>query len=435
MSDSAIEYYDLTHQEKRIYYIDKISSESNLHNIGGYLKINTDIDTEMMKKSINFLIETNETLRIRFAEVQGREVKYVESYENEIVDYFDFGIYENPIETCEIWMQDTFNKRFDLENNKLYYFAIFKLSDQSYGVLLNIHHIISDGWSISLIQKRLCHIYTKLLKREEIDCSNFHSYIDYLEEEKQYLNSERFKKNREFWKQRFVTIPEDFLYKTSDTLVGNRLTFELKHDLSDRIRAYIKHNNYSLNTFFVFAQIIYIYKMTAIKDIVIGVPVFNRTNGKQKNTIGMFTSSMPFRFALNPNDTIERVLKSVDRQLKVCFVNQKYPYDLLVKDLGLSTKGYDSLYQMSVNYYNSKFETEIENVPVEVFEHYCGNQSYSMQLIIDNMKNDNIALKFDYKTDEYDKYYVEAMYSYLLNIITCMLDHQEMQIKSKRYIK
>ena len=277
---------------------------------------------------------------------------------------------------------------------------------------------------------RESYIYTKLLKREEIDCSNFHSYIDYLEEEKQYLNSERFKKNREFWKQRFVTIPEDFLYKTSDTLVGNRLTFELKHDLSDRIRAYIKHNNYSLNTFFVFAQIIYIYKMTAIKDIVIGVPVFNRTNGKQKNTIGMFTSSMPFRFALNPNDTIERVLKSVDRQLKVCFVNQKYPYDLLVKDLGLSTKGYDSLYQMSVNYYNSKFETEIENVPVEVFEHYCGNQSYSMQLIIDNMKNDNIALKFDYKTDEYDKYYVEAMYSYLLNIITCMLDHQEMQIKN-----
>ncbi len=98
--------------------------------------------------------------------------------------------------------------------------------------------------------------------------------------------------------------------------------------------------------------------------------------------IGMFTSTVPVRFKLDTGLKIEDLIKLVNRELKLCFLNQKYPYDLLIKELELSKNGYDSLFKMCVNYYNSKYDSDINGIDVEVKEYYCGNQSYSLQLTV-----------------------------------------------------
>jgi len=69
--------------------------------------------------------------------------------------------------------------------------------------------------------------------------------------------------------------------------------------------------------------------------------------------IGMFTSTVPVRFKLDTGLKIEDLINLVNRELKLGFLNQKYPYDLLIKDLELGKKGYDGLFKMCVNYYNS----------------------------------------------------------------------------------
>jgi len=153
MRSSERVYYKLTHPQKRIWYIDKINTNSPLHNIGGCLEINEIIDVNIMKKVINFIIENNEGLRLRFSEKEDKPIQYVQEFKNETIDFLDFSNYENPKKEHEKWSEDIFKIGFNLEDNKLYYFAIYKVSEKEYGVLLNIHHIISDGWSITLIQK------------------------------------------------------------------------------------------------------------------------------------------------------------------------------------------------------------------------------------------------------------------------------------------
>lgn len=80
----------------------------------------------------------------------------------------------------------------------------------------------------------------------------------------------------------------------------------------------------------------------------------------------MFTSTVPVRFKLDTGLKSEDLIKLVNKELKLCFLNQKYPYDLLIKDLELGSKGYDSIFKICVNYYNSKYDNYINEIDVEV---------------------------------------------------------------------
>lgn len=426
-------YYKLTHPQKRIWYIDKINTSSPLHNIGGCLKINEYIDVGVMKQTINLIIKNNEGLRLRVLQGEDEPFQYVKDFQDQDIDFFDFSNYENPQKEQKIWSNELFKKCFQLEDSKLYYFAIYKISEKEYGVLLNIHHIIADGWSITLIEKQICDIYKKLINKEEV-CIESYSYLDFIKYEEEYLKSKRFIKNKNFWKDKFLDLPEEFLYKTSNSLEGKRQCFNIDKDLSDKIKEFIGNKKCSLNTFFIAVLGVYINKVTRKNDLVIGTPVFNRTNKDQKNMMGMFTSTVPVRLKLDANVRIEELIKLVDRELKLCFLNQKYPYDFLIKDLGLSKKGYDSLFKVCVNYYNSKNDSNIDGIDVQVEEYYCGSQSYSLQVTVKEWEENNITLNFDYKTLENSENEIKIIYEAMINIVNQILTDENIVVKDLKLI-
>lgn len=427
-------YYNLTHPQKRIWYIEKINTNSQLHNIGGCMKINEKIDIKCMEKAFNIIIKNNEGLRLRFTEIENEPFQYVEEYQYENIDFIDFSNYENPEEQRKSWLKGLFEKSFELNNSRLYYFCMYKVSEKEYGALIKIHHGICDGWSVTLIQNQLCEIYSKLMNNEDISTDEFHSYIEFIKEEQEYINSDRFIKNKNFWKERFQELPEEFLYNTSTSLEGGRSCFYIDSALSKKIKGFTNDKKYSLSTFFTAVTLIYINKSINKKDLVIGMPVFNRTNKSQKGMVGMFTSTLPFRFKLDTELNIENLIKQINRELKLSLVNQRYPYDLLVQDLELNKAGYDSLFKMSVNYYNSKYASEINGVKTEIEEYYCGNQSYSLQLIVKELEQEKIELNFDYKTLEYTENQIKVMYETIINIIKQIIRDESITINDIKLI-
>ncbi|WP_434306253.1 amino acid adenylation domain-containing protein [Clostridium botulinum] len=428
MKNNEKHYYNLTHPQKRIWYIDKVNLDSPLHNIGGCLNIYGNIYIDKMEDTINIIIKNNEGLRLRFKEKDGQPVQYIQEFKKEKIEFLDFSKCINPREEYEKWSENLFKTNSFIENNQLYYFAIYKISKKEYGVLLNIHHIISDGWSINLIEKQICKIYSKLINNEDISLNEYYSYVDFVHEEQEYLKSDRFIKNKNFWREKFKDISEEFLYKTSSSLEGKRQCFNIDINLSNKIKKFIDNKKYSLNTFFIVILLIYINKTTYKKDLIIGTPVFNRTGKNQKSTVGMFTSTVPFRFTLDTELTVENLMKLINRELKFCFLNQKYPYDLLVKDLELSKLGYDSLFKMCVNYYNSNYVNDINGNKAEVKEYYCGNQSYSLQLTVKEWEENNITLNFDFKTLEYTDQEIKTMYKSMINIINQVIENEQLKV-------
>ncbi|KNY26442.1 non-ribosomal peptide synthetase [Pseudobacteroides cellulosolvens] len=429
MNRNSSEIYPLTHPQNRIWYIENIYPETSMHNIGGTIRIKGSVDFKLLEESIQLFIKNTEGLRLKIIEQDGKAFQYVGEYRKNKLELFDFSICPNPEKEFEQWVFDEARKAFCLVDNDLFYFALFRVSDNFNGYMVKFHHIIADGWSVNVMTEQICQNYHMLSRNEKTCYEPGNSYLTYIEKELNYLTSDRFVKNKNFWLAKFRVLP-DFLMKNSEDTQGRRKTYYFDENKSRQLKAYVEKLKCSLNVFFISAVLIYLNKITQQEDLVVGTPVLNRSGKKEKSMFGMFTSTMPFRTTINEQHTISRLINEINNELMCFYFNQKYPYDLLVQDLELKKKGYDSLFQIYVNYYNTRLSSNIDGVPIENVEFYNGNQFYSLQLVIKDWSDDKeLTLDFDYKLSDFSEEQIHYMYSKLNNIVEQMLENPEAKVK------
>ncbi|MEC2746287.1 AMP-binding protein, partial [Bacillus cereus] len=115
--------------------------------------------------------------------------------------------------------------------------------------------------------------------------------------------------------------------------------------------------------------------------------------------------------------------------MKQCLFHQRYPYNLLVKDLQLTSKGYDGLFQYSVNYYNTKLKNTIDGFSLENVEFYSGYQAYSLQLVIKEWADEGLEIQYDYKVADFEEDQINCMYERFLALIEQVLRNEDQSIK------
>lgn len=425
----TIVYHPLTHPQKRIWYIEKIFPGTSLHNIGGPIRIKGEVDFDSLEQAIQIFIQKNEGLRLRFKEINGEAVQYVEQFSPKIIERMDFSQSLYPREGFNTWIEQEAARPFELMENDLFYFALFSLGPHDNGYFLRFHHIIADGWSINIMTEQVFDIYLSLVNGQKIDKEVQYSYLDYIYQEQDYLKSERFLKDKAFWQGKFQTLPESLSIKYSQNTVGKRISFTLDKEISDAMTALVKKLNCSLNILFVALYLILHHKYSAERDIIIGTPVLNRSGKKQKGMFGMFTSTVPFRFNFENGLTVRQMLQKVNEELRECYYHQKYPYNVLFQDLQLKKRDYDGLFKVCINYYNTKLNTDLNGIPVENVEFYNGNQFYSLQLVIKSWSEQGLlTLDYDFKLEDYEDNHITRMHRQLLTLVEQVIEDSEKSV-------
>ncbi|MBD8498502.1 non-ribosomal peptide synthetase [Paenibacillus arenosi] len=426
--------YSLTHPQKRIWYMEQIFPGTSFANIGGPVRIKGAIDFSLLEQAIHTLIQQHDGLRIELVEQDGEATQIaqvVTEYEAQPLDFLDFSEEADAESAFWSWVHREAGRPFQLLNSKLFYFALFRISDEDNGYLVKCHHIISDGWSNQLTTSQIAENYTRLLKGECLeDEQQPPSYINYVQDADHYFTSPRCMKSKQFWHEKFQWLPESLTQSSVASTEGRRYSVQLQAGLSQRIHSMTSEAKVSVNTFFVLANLIYAYKTTQQSDLVIGTPVLNRSGKKEKSMYGMFTSTMPFRWQLDVDLSIDETLKLAQKGLMECYFHQRYPYDVLVQELELKKKGYDQLFHTSINYYNTKLLTTMNGMSIENVEFYNGHQIYELQLVIkDWSASEGLTLDFDYRLDVYHANQIEEMSRRMHLIFEQMLDKPQAAIK------
>lgn len=422
--------YPLTHPQKRVWYLEKLYPDTSLYNIGGISKATCLLDLELLEEALNLFIQRHDGLRLRFCELNGEARQYIGAFQKVKLDFIDFSSAKDPELELNKWATAEMRKAFKLIDSSLYYFCIFKLNNQHSGFLGKFHHLIADGWSINILCAQVYEFYEKLLKGEPIEDDAEYSYLEYLQQEQKYLNSERCIKNRTFWMEKFQELPEPIFKDNIASIAGNRITYLLDKDVSFKIKEFVTQNKTSLNIFFIALVLIYLRKISQLSDLVIGTPVLNRSGEKEKKIFGMFTSTMPFRFDCDDNSTVSCLIEKISEELRRFYFNQKYPYDLLAQDLELKKKGYDNLFEVAVNYYNTKINTKTDRYIVETEEFYNGNQFYLLQLVIKDWAHQgNLSVEIDYKINVFTESQIELMFQCLLNLIKQIINDSSLRVR------
>lgn len=424
--------YESTNPQKSIWLTEKYYEGTAVNNILGYIHITESVDFDVLKKSINEFVKSNDAMRLQFSKDNTSCIQYLSEYSEFDIDIIELSS-EKEIETTALKLASI---PFEVENNPLVKFTLFKLPNNHGGIFMNIHHLISDSWSLGLISKEVINIYSDILKNTYIG-SSCPSYLDYLKSEQKYLTSEKAKKDKDYWDEIFKTVPEvasipSYKNQISSEISckGNRLIFNLSQDEVNKITKFCKENSISLYNFFMSVYSLYIGRVSNLDDFVIGTPILNRTNIEQKNTIGMFVSTVPLRINLDNNISFTEFVKNIANNTMSALRHQKYPYQFILENIRKKNSSIPNLYNIFLSYQITKSVDKNSDIKCKtnwVFNGCCADE---LQIHLFDLNNEScINIAYDYKTDKYDKQDITDLHSRILTIINQILNNSNTSLK------
>ena len=432
-SVNNLEYYPLTHPQKSIWYIEKMFPNTSISNVAGTARIKGIVDFDLLDRAINLFIEKNDALRIRISNKNGEDKQYIKVYNYKKIDFFDFSQYDDPDEHMYKWNEEQTSLPFELYESDLAYFAIIKINDHESAFYAKTHHIISDAWTMSLLVNEVLTFYSALKKGEDIHQEKYPSYIDYVHSEAEYKNSDKFFKDQQYWLNKFDPFPEATVLKTRTTnekrTESKRKTILTPAKFTNKLREFCKENNTTAYPLFLAALAMYINRITSKNDIVIGTPVLNRSNRKDKNTTGMFINTLPLRINIDSDTNFKTFSSMVSMECMSLFRHQKYPYDLLLKEIRAKYNNSENLYDIMLSYQNSKMEKQVIDEQYMSRWHFNHHQVNSLTIHINDRDDDGrLIIDYDFHEDMYSVKEIEFLHTHMLSLLWHALDNPEKNI-------
>ena len=427
-------FYNLTNPQKSIWYTEEYYKGSTINNICGTALIKQKVNFDLLKESINIVLENNDIFKMKFSLKNDIITQYISDYVNSDVEFLHAKNYSD----FEIQKKSIVSKPFNLFESHPYKFYIFKLPNKHGAFLLNIHHILADSWTLGFISKEILKTYSALMKNEINYKSETYSYLDYISSENEYKKSLRYEKDKKYWNEEFTTIPElPFLPGSNKSAIdlnditATRSIHILNQSLVEKINSYCKENHISLYNFFMGIYAIYIHEISGLSDFVIGTPILNRTNFIEKHTAGMFINVAPLRVNFDNLINFKDFIKSISLKTLKMFKHQKYSYQSLLEDLRKNNKNTPNLYNILFSYQITSAKLKDIQIKHQTEWTFNGNCAENLDIqILDINDTGNLNICYDYKTAIYTKQDIDSMHNRILNIISQVISEEDLLLSN-----
>ena len=432
-----IKLYELTNPQKSIWSTEQFYQGTAINNICGSAIINDIVDYDILKKSIIKVINSNDIFKIKFLIKNNTLKQYISNDVNTIIKTLNVKNYEE----LENHRKEIASKPFDFFDSYLYNFYIFKMPQNQGGFMLNIHHILADSWTLGFISKQIIEKYNQLKNNTLNSFTPSYTYEEYIQNEEKYFEGERFKKDKMYWEDLFKDIPEiaslsnKQITPQNNTFEGNRIIKEIPKINVKKLKNYCRKKNISLYNFFMAIFAIYISEISNLDDFVIGTPILNRTNSKEKHTSGMFVSTQPFRINLEGVLDFDTLLSNISLNSLKILRHQKYSYQSLLEELRNNNKNMPNLYNILFSYQITNAQNSDEKIDYSTewtFNGYCPNE---LEIQIYDINNTgNLSIAYDYRKCIFNNQDIEELHKRILYIIKQILSSDNIQLNDIKIV-
>ncbi|MCG7211877.1 non-ribosomal peptide synthetase [Paenibacillus mucilaginosus] len=430
--------YELTHPQKRIWFTEKTFAGTPLANVGGIVKVQAEgVDPDRFEEAIRELVRSNEALRLRFAEQNGMPRQSVLDGGTVEVARMDFR--GEGAEKARAWAEEQFRLPMPLENSPMCAFGICLLGPDELWLLLKQHHLISDGHSMVLTVNRILDHYLLLQEGEAAASQEAPpSYSEFIRAEQEYLRSTRFEKDRRFWMEKFADLPEPTTLRPYDLYTTGteaaRYSRRVPDELFRELRQFCADHQTNLFSLLLACFYLYLYKVTAQEDLVLGTNYLNRTNAREKMTLGMFTSTIPVRMKVDPQMTFGEWLRLLSKEQAGLIRHQRYPFDLLFTELKERSSSLERLFHILVEYQAMDFVLK-PGLSSQIQAFFAGAEALDLVLHIkERLETDSLHLDFDYRSEVYSREEIEQLCSRLLCLVQDAVAHPDKPLAALRLL-
>ncbi len=421
----------LSFAQQRLWFLNRWEPESTSYNIPIALRLKGNLDIEKLSKAMRIVLNRHESLRTYFVEQDGIPYQTTFPCDDWQLTYeeWQFQSNENTDELLKAEFRRFSSYVFNITEEILVKIKLLRVCHDDYLFMVNMHHIISDGWSLGVVIRELVTLYNAFLQGVENPLPPLSiQYADFAVWQREWLVSEVLNQQLDFWRKQLdgvavLELPTDYLRPQQPGFHGRLINFSLGKQLSEDLKKLCRQQKVTLFTLGLSAFKVLLYRYSGQHDICVGTPVANRTLPALEELIGFFVNTLPIRSLLDPSMTFSQLLLQTQEITLAAFEHQDLPFEKIVDELNLPRDiSHSPIFQVLFSLQNNPIDDKIElpGLHISPFEREAVDTvKFDIELSL-NEHAGEIHCALNFRTELFDVSTMEAMaehYSFLLHSV------------------
>ncbi|MGA9377802.1 MAG: amino acid adenylation domain-containing protein, partial [Phormidium sp.] len=410
----------LSFAQQRLWLLAQLQGQSASYNMPIALQLKGNLNINALRSSFAYLLNRHTSLRMYFPTIAGQPQIAIQNLDKiEILNIIDWQkLDEHPYSLnvqnlINIHVQEPFN----LNTGSLFKATLLQLKEQKYVLLINLHHIISDGWSMGVFVKELCQAYTDFSQNQTPNLSPLPiQYSDYANWQRNWLQGEILETQINYWKQQLkdapplIELPTDYPRPALQSYQGKRYTYSLTPELSAAIKTFSQQQGVSLFMILLAAFNILLSRYSRQNDLCIGSPIANRTHSQTESLIGFFVNTLVLRNQINPEQTFIEFLQQTRQNCLEAYSHQDIPFEFLVEKLQPERSlSHNPLFQVMFALENNENpDLNLPGLEIQWFDLSCPFAKFDLALMVGEFDN-QLNCSWEYATDLFESSTIQRM--------------------------
>ena len=435
----------LSFGQERLWFADQLDPGNAAYNIPRVLRLTGTLDADALRKSVSSMVARHETLRMAFRNDTGRPVLSIRSAADvagvafEPLDLRHLPVAERETRARSFVVEET-QRPFDLACSPLLRVALVRLDEAEHILVLTMHHIVGDAWSMGIFMRELVAFYNASADGDVVSLPALPvQYADFAAWQRQWLSGDALRPQLDYWRRQLAGappvsgVPLDIRRPAERRARGARHQFAIPADTTRKVKALARVSSVTLYMAVLASFHVLLSCLTGEDDIVIGSPVAGRNRPETDALIGNFVNTLVLRLQLSDDPTFEETLRRTRMAALGAFANQDVPFEKLVEELRPPrTLSHHPLFQVWFVLQNATVERDdwrglvVQPLPVDT-----GTTRHDLQLTLWET-SDGLAGAFTYSSDIFSASRITGMAEQFNTLLSLVTERPEVRLSEIR---
>ena len=430
----------LSFAQQRLWFIDQLSTGNTVYNIQVAVRLLGLLDHRALERALNEIVRRHESLRTRFIARDGMAMQVIEpefSIALPVTDVVDVPESEREA-TIKRACADEGRRSFDLRELPLLRVRLLQFAGNEHALLLTMHHIIADGWSLGVITHELAALYEAFLTGQSSPLPELSvQYVDFANWQREWLAGDVLDTQLVYWKKQLgqlptLDLPTDHPRPAVQSFRGARRSFTLPLELSESIKSSSRREGVTLYMLLLAAFKVLLSRYSKNDDVVVGTDIANRNRSEVEPLIGFFANQLVLRTDLSGNPTFRELLNRVREVTLGAYAHQDMPFDRLVDELQTGRDlSRNPLFQVMFIFQNNPMPAlqigELALEPIEVSE---TTTAFDLTLALSQSPDGQLNGSVRYSTDLFDATTIERLIGHYKTLLHSAVSDVDARLNS-----
>ena len=410
----------LSFAQQRLWFLDQLEPDSPFYNVAQVIHIKGKLKVEILKAAVDTIVSRHESLRTSFVAINGAPRQVIaEIVETEfpLTDLTKLPEGARRLEARRV-VSEQAKKPFDLATGQLFKTSLLRLAEDEHVLLLTMHHIVSDGWSLGIVTRELSALYEAYSAGKPSPLPELPiQYADYSVWQRQWLQGEVLEKQLSYWRRKLdgelpvLQLPIDKARPAIQTFNGARHSTILPKSLVEQLRQLSRREEVTLYMLLLAGFQVLLSRYSGQDDIIVGSPIAGRNRGELEGLIGFFVNTLAMRTDLSGNPTFKELLERVREAALGAYEHQDLPFEKLVEELQPERSlSYSPIFQVLLALQNApSTPLEMDDLKLSPFGFENRTTRFDLEVYLSEKADGSLMCSFVYNTDLFESITVGRM--------------------------